>query len=718
MSGDTRRQSALEPECCAVAAAAVIAAADIALLLSGGGRPILAFTAAAVVLFTAALLAAAARLSLSVTGLLGPRHWIRSAAGAVLALIVIIPVSTLLFRGTGISTKWYAPYGPFMVTPPLFLATVLGLWAAGRVGRWVRNDESATRGRALAPLAVGAAGLLGWLDLRFYPNQYGYIHWTLLLCTALALMAAAWLLLPPARWAWRRRRICCVLLWASVPAVAVGAAGVGLSESRSRQLLAEQTHAAGRLVTRYRLLLDRDGDLHSVIFGENDCDNSDPRVHPFAPDIPGNGLDEDCDGVDAKSPAKPKPSRPEALDGDRYRVALRGWLKQQPLGGMLAQTAHYNVVLIVLDSLRQDQTVPNQDNRRNHPNIIRLLTQSGRFIRAFSNGSGTDIGMATVFTGQLDPFAPDNRTLFQELRKADFRTYGVFQREVSRWVGRQFAIQSLDHRQLVVNDPRRRDVGTHATAAPVTDHGIRLLERHLEHHAKQRFFLWLHYFDIHEHHQIDPRTLKDPAARSIARGRPFYRRMVRHVDQNLGRFLDALRRLGLWDRTILVTLADHGEGLAEQARLPQNHGDVLYTPLIHVPLGFRIPGVRSRVIDTPVTLADIQPTLLDLAGVERGETYGHSLVPFLFGAHRDRLSGFTRPLFLVEAKQKAVIHWPWKFMTRLDQGMVELYNLEQDLGEERNLVDDLPAVARRMSALLGSRKLITIDRLKKRKRKR
>lgn len=712
----------LEPEIAALSAGLALVAVDVVLLGVGArhggsqGTAQLVLTAGAVILSATAVGAVAARLALGLTALLGQGRWLRSLAGALMALPVILPLSYLLFRGTGISARWYAPYGPFIVAPALYFATAVGLRLAGVIGRKART-LGPTRRTPLALAALALAGLALWADRSLYPNQYHYLHWVLLLVTFVLLMGSAWLAFPRRETgrASRARWLAPALLAAAVPAAMVAACSA-MGTQRMRQAFSEQTHAADRLVRVWRDLADWDGDHHSVVFGEQDCDNRDPRVHPFAAEVPGNGIDEDCDGKDLTATHAPATAM-RALDDKSYRQRLGAWLQEPELSARLQETARHNVVLVVLDALRADQVGPSSPGSDAFPNVMRLLAESRSFSRAFSTGAGTDIGMATIFTGQLDPFTKTDQMLLSAFSRAGYHTHGVFQREVERWVGRQFSLKKgLASRDLVVNDPHRRDLGTRATSKLVTERGIRFLQR-FRGKTESRFFLWLHYFDIHEHHQIKLSTLDDGKDEpEPARGLPFYRRMVQHVDLHLGRFMQALSDSGLKERTIVVLVGDHGEGLAQAPRLPFNHGDVLFNPLVHVPMAFLIPGVEAKRVDAPVSLADLCPTLLDLSGIERSTTDGISLVPFLFDAHLDRLQTLTRPLFMYEVRQRGVILWPWKLLTWLDQGLVELYHLEHDYEEENNRADDLPEVTRRMARILNSKKLITIDRLAKRTR--
>jgi hypothetical protein len=703
-----------EPENAALAAGLSLAALDWSLLL-GAARPAGAgplLCALALPLFAALLGALLWRISGAASRLLGRGSEARLLVGGVLALPIVLYVSYRLFQGTGISRRWYAPYGPYIVAPILLGLSLLAIALGARLLPLSRRSRAGRIGLGLALLA--GAGLLALADHRLYPHQYAYLHGVLLLCAGLGICGAAWLALPagePGAW----RRVAPLLLAAAIPGVVV-AALFGLHGQAEMQLLDERTQLSGRLAALGRALLDRDGDHYSVVFGEQDCDNHDAAVHPFAVDVPGNGLDEDCDGQDAKPPPA-KPAKHAPPDVAEYRKQLAALTGRPGVRKQLEQTAGFNVVLVMIDALRADQVLPTAENRQNHPRLLRFLDQSRSFVRAFSTGAGTDIGMATIFTGQLDPFDRQHRSLFLAYHQAGFRTHGIFQREVERWVGRQFSMVGLDGRKVIVNDPGRRDVGTQPTSRQVTDEGIKFLRQQATAPAvpgsRGQFFLWLHYFDAHEHHQIEPARLPEPERFRAPRGRPFYRSLLRFIDEQLGRFLDELASSSLGARTIVVLAGDHGESLGESPqRLPANHGDVLYNPLTHVPLVFHVPGLPPGEVRLPVSLADLCPTLLSLPGLPAAAgSDGLSLLPYLLGAPPDELRGFVRPVLMYETRQHALLLWPWKFIAWQDSGRVELYQLEQDFAETRNLADEEGARAREMARLLAGYRLITIDRL-------
>src|SRR5690606_31495038 len=88
---------------------------------------------------------------------------------------------------------------------------------------------------------------------------------------------------------------------------------------------------------------------------------------------------------------------------------------------------------------------------------------------------------------------------------------------------------------------------------------------------------------------------------------------IAFVDLQVGRILDQLRAAGLDGSTIVVVTADHGEELGEHGQ--RYHGRSLYNQGTRIPLVIHDPGAAPHVVDTPVSLADVMPTVLDLVGL-------------------------------------------------------------------------------------------------------
>jgi arylsulfatase A-like enzyme len=171
-----------------------------------------------------------------------------------------------------------------------------------------------------------------------------------------------------------------------------------------------------------------------------------------------------------------------------------------------------------------------------------------------------------------------------------------------------------------------------------------------------------------------------------------YASEIRMVDEAMQ---EALETLGVDDRTILVVTSDHGEELFEHGRHGHRNNDRLYQELLHVPLLFVLPGGwgAGRVIDTPVSLVDVTPTILALLGLEvPADLSGRSLLPLMEGRPFP-----DRPLYAEVASEdgvkRCIIEYPWKYIHDFGSGHGELYDLDADPGETRDLVDLEPARA-------------------------
>jgi len=198
-----------------------------------------------------------------------------------------------------------------------------------------------------------------------------------------------------------------------------------------------------------------------------------------------------------------------------------------------------------------------------------------------------------------------------------------------------------------------------------------------------------------------------------------YDAAVRNADDNLGRVIEALKAAGAWDKVLFIVVADHGEELGDHGGW--FHDQSVYQELVHVPLLVRFPGGAhgGRRVREPVSLVDVAPTVLDAAGLgERcAECRGRSLLPLATGgtgatggtatagtadppagdvvpALRINEIMYFKPFRETRGDVNVVVRRDrWKGIWNADPGTLELYDLEADPGETRDLAGANPALA-------------------------
>jgi arylsulfatase A-like enzyme len=383
-------------------------------------------------------------------------------------------------------------------------------------------------------------------------------------------------------------------------------------------------------------------------------------------------------------------------------------------------------LLIVADTLRSDHLHFAGYPEPRTPYLDALRAHSVWFTRAYSTAPWTLPSMTSLFTSQLGSehgvvmwgslIGAEQTTLSEVLRAAGYAT-GAWNANPLLAPSRGLS-QGFDTYKLVQHPQRSRSRSPHdeysfAPARPVLRRARAWLRR--QRPPLQPTFVYVHLMEPHSPYRCPPGA--DPSCqprfeslnqRLLARDWTFadgdqdflrarYTDEVAALDHAVGRFLQQLTQDGLLENTWIVFTADHGELLGEHGSYL--HPGALYQPLVHVPLLISPPSRRRGRVAAPVSLIDVAPTLLELAGVPAPTSFrGRSLVPALDGealAQRPAVAEFFR-VNALSRHRFAVIDGDQKYLFGVDGGL-ERFDVADDPGEEH----PLPAERGRVDELLA-----------------
>lgn len=354
------------------------------------------------------------------------------------------------------------------------------------------------------------------------------------------------------------------------------------------------------------------------------------------------------------------------------------------------------VVLICVDTLRADHLPAYGYKAVQTPNLDALRRDSILFENAYSQVPLTLPSHTVIFTGLLPPQngVRDNlgyplgagpETLAGLLKKRGFATGGAVSSIVlshATGIARGFDFYEDDIEPTAIGQSlgrvQRNGAETQAR-----------LWRWVEGHSGQKFFAFLHLFE--------PHTPYEPPEPYKSRYGLAYDGEIARADEIVGDFLNALKARGLYDRSIVLFLSDHGEGLNDHGE--EEHGVLLYREAIHVPLFLKLPGSRrgGETVAAPAALADVLPTIASLVGAPPPPGLpGVSLTVHLAGPGPDRRI-YSETLY-------PRLHLGWSDLASLVDGRYhyieaprpELYDVTADPAEKKDLAPGLPAPLRAM----------------------
>ena len=383
---------------------------------------------------------------------------------------------------------------------------------------------------------------------------------------------------------------------------------------------------------------DRDG--YAALFDGGDPNDFDARISPALGYFVGE-----------MAPPRTHPAPPPPVDWPRPRKA--------------------NLVLLTIDALRADALGCYGYRRPTSPRIDAFAKGAVVFDRFLTQGGATVTSIRTLTTSHYS-----SRYMFKPLAKENLVSY----------------LGEAGFNRFIMSD--RHGIGAFALAAnvpytrlvrPTDDDSAETKTHRAIEHLKtlrpgDRFFLWVHYFDVHFDYYFHPgfpdfgRTQRD-----------LYDNEITYTDHWLGVLLDFLHEIRKFDNSVIIISADHGSEFWEHGKI--FYGTSLYNEVMHVPFIIRVPGIQPRRVGDMAASIDFLPTILDLFGVKPHEQLeGESLLPLMLGQPRR-----AKPVYFLvtgwDDKFALITEERWKFIYNREDNVCELYDLAKDPREYTNLVE-------------------------------
>jgi len=379
--------------------------------------------------------------------------------------------------------------------------------------------------------------------------------------------------------------------------------------------------------------------------------------------------------------------------------------------GLRRGLASANVLLVILDAGRAQSFGAYGYGRPTTPEIDRIASEGVVFERVYTPAVYTLGAMSSLWTSQYPDrhhsevsfsarLPKDRLTLAELLSAQGIHTAGFVANAVAG-AGFGFDRGFVEFHEVFRTLGSRGDVFRQA------------LPPWLAANRERRFFAYIHFRE--PHFPYDPEPPFDtkfgpngPIPKAARRDAAFFtdvnqgrrplseaerEHLVRLFDGNLafadhevGALRKALEAEGLWDRTVVIVTADHGEELFERGWI--GHNVHLYEPSVHVPLIVRFPkgvGPAGKRVAALADLLDVAPTIADILGAQGGsdrEFQGRSLLPVIEGA-AGKPAVLSRTVW--DRPRYALRDERYKYVYYTQTGEEWLYDLEADPGETRDV---------------------------------
>lgn len=386
------------------------------------------------------------------------------------------------------------------------------------------------------------------------------------------------------------------------------------------------------------------------------------------------------------------------------------------------QALPYDVVLVSLDTLRQDGLGCYGYDRPTSPGIDAFSRECVLFEEAIAQAPATKPSHASLFTslneivhGALSTpehvLAPGHLTMAEILKQCGYRTASFNAGGYVR------GIWGLDQGFDLYD----------SSSVFHLEETVKLASDWLGQIGEDRFFLFLHTYEVHHPYQPRPRHVelldtgyqgslpdeisvnllaeinsgkREISAADLEHIRSLYDAETRSMDEAFVTFIDNLKSSGRYDNTIIIVTSDHGEEFGEHGRIGW-HSHTLYDELLKVPLLIKLPGSQhaGNRVSGMVRLIDVLPTLIDLLGLPALPSLeGVSLTGAIQSSRSTDLVAVSS---LGEGEQFAVRNDRWK-LYEIEDEPSRLFDLQADPRETTDVSAAHPDVLKKMKDWLTS----------------
>lgn len=360
-----------------------------------------------------------------------------------------------------------------------------------------------------------------------------------------------------------------------------------------------------------------------------------------------------------------------------------------------------NLLLITLDTTRADHLGCYGYSGAVTPALDFLAESGVKFNRAFCNVPLTLPSHATMMTGLYPPehgcrvngahaLGEELTTLAEVFASRGYQTAAFVAAFVlDRKFGLNRGFGTYDDYEVPTSNDIYDDnvMYRYRRGDKVTDAALSWLIKH----SRKPFFCWVHFFDPHRPYYFNRPNPSDA-----------YDREISFMDSQIKRLIDYLKEEDLLEKTIIIAVGDHGEGLGEHGE--DEHGLLLYNPVMRVPLLLSWPGRRGpgEEVTELVSTVDLFPTILDLFVWELpGRTSGRSFARALKGdAVPERPVYLETEFPLTEygwSPLRGLVTGKWKYVMAPRE---ELYDLKSDPEETDNLAESRTETVNRLKTHL------------------